>query len=64
MPVHYDADVVLYPAHFNKHNVTFIKLGTNDVNMMTSWCYCFPRYKVFGFYSLKETEMFDYLVYD
>ena len=44
------------PAHFNKHNVTFIKLGTNDVNMMTSWCYCFPRYNVFGCFSLKETE--------
>jgi len=23
------------PVHFNKHNVTLIKLGTNDVNMMT-----------------------------
>ena len=44
------------PAHFNKHNVTFIKLGTNDVNMMTSWRYCFPRYYFFGCFSLKETE--------
>ena len=44
------------PAHYNKHNVTFIKQGTNDVNMMTSWRYGFPRYKVFGWFSLKETE--------
>ena len=43
-------------AHFHKHNVTFIKLGTNDANRMTSWCYCFPRYNVFGCFSLKETE--------
>jgi len=51
------------PAYFNKHNVTFIKLETNDVNMITSWCYCFPRYKVFGCFSLKETEKFvEYLV--
>jgi len=32
------------PAHFNKHNVTYSKLGTIDINMTTSWCYCFPRY--------------------
>ena len=38
------------------HSVTFITLGTNDVNMMTLWCYCFPRYNVFGCFSLKETE--------
>ena len=24
--------------------------------MMTSWRYCFPRYNVFGCFSLKETE--------
>jgi len=36
-------------AHFNKHNVTFIKLGRNDENMMTHIC-------VFGCFSLKETE--------
>jgi len=36
------------PAHINKHNVTFIKLGTNVVNIITLWRYCFPRYKVFG----------------
>jgi len=34
----------------------FKKLGTNDVNMMRSWCYCFPRYNVFGYFSIKETE--------
>jgi len=44
------------PVYLNKHNVTFIKLGTNDVNVMTSWRYCFPRYNVFGCFSLKETE--------
>ena len=44
------------PAYFNKHNVTFIKLGTNVVNMMTSWCYCFLRFNNFGCFSLKETE--------
>ena len=44
------------PVNLNKHNITFIKLGTNDVNMMTSWCYCFPCYNVFGCFSLKETE--------
>ena len=43
-------------AHFNKHNVMFIKLGTNNVNMMTSWHYYFLRYNVFGCFSLKETE--------
>ena len=25
------------PAYFNKRNLTFIKLGTNDVNMPTLW---------------------------
>jgi len=44
------------PVHPNKHILTFIKLGTNDVNMMTSRRYCFPRYNVFGCFSLKETE--------
>ena len=44
------------PIHFNKHIVTFIKLGKNDVNKMMSWCYCFPRYNFFGCFSLKETE--------
>jgi len=34
------------PAHFNKHNATFIKLVFH----------CFPRYNVFGCFSLKETE--------
>ena len=42
------------PAHFNKHNVTFTKLGTNDVDMMTSWHYCFQCYSVFGNFSLTE----------
>ena len=40
------------PAIFNKHNRTFIKLGTNYVNRMTSWSYCFPC----CCFSLKETE--------
>jgi len=53
---HYNVEVVLYPAHFNKHNVTFIKLGKNDVNMMTSWCNGFPCYNVLGCFSLKERE--------
>jgi len=33
--------LVCPPAHFNKHNVTFWKLGTNDLMMTTSWRYCF-----------------------
>jgi len=44
------------PAYFNKPNVTFIKLGTNDVNMTTSCHYFSPRYNVFSCFSLKETE--------
>ena len=44
------------PVHLNKRNITLIKLGTNDVNMMMSWRYCFPRYNVFDCFSLKETE--------
>ena len=44
------------PVHLNKHNVTFIKLGTNDVNMMTSSRYCFPRYIVFGCFSYATRE--------
>jgi len=36
-----DADVSLPPAHFNKHNVPLMKLGTNDAKM-PSWRYCFP----------------------
>jgi len=43
-------------AYFNKCNVTFLKLGTNIVNITTSWCYCFLHYNVFGCFSLKETE--------
>jgi len=46
----HDADIVL-------------KLGTNDVNIMTSWRYCFPRYNVFGCFSLKKPRKFvEYLV--
>ena len=44
------------PAYFNKRNLTFIKMGTNDINMTMSWRYCFLRFKVFGCFSLKETE--------
>jgi len=49
------------PVHLNKHNITLIKLGTNDVNMMTSWR-CFPRYNVFDCFSLKETEKICWIV--
>jgi len=43
-------------THLNKINVTFIKLGIKDINMMMSWRYFFPPYNVFGCFSLKETE--------
>jgi len=33
-----------------------MKLGKNNVIMTTSWRYCFPRFKVLGCFSLKETE--------
>jgi len=52
----HDSDVFCTLAHFNKPNVTFIKLGTNDVDMMTSWRCCFPRYNIFVCFSLKETK--------
>ena len=51
------------PAYFNKRNLTFIKLGTNDVNMTTSWRYYFPRFKVFGCFSLKETENLIWMIF-
>jgi len=44
------------PEYINKRNATLMKLGTNDVNMTTSWRYWFPRYFVFWLFSLKETE--------
>jgi len=56
MPVSPWLTLFCTPVHLNKHNITLIKLGTNDVNMMTSRRYCFPRYNVFDFFSLKETE--------
>jgi len=46
------------PRHTSMNtNVTFIKLGTNDVNMMTSWCYCLPRYNIFVCFSLKKQNI-------
>ena len=33
-------------AYFNKRNVKFLKLGTNDANMMIPQRYCFPRYNI------------------
>ena len=47
---------VFTPAHFKKHNIMFIKLGTNEVKMTSSWRYFFLRHNVFGYFSLKETE--------
>ena len=35
------------PEYINKRNATLMKLGTNDVNMTTSWRNWFPRYLVF-----------------
>ena len=49
-------------AYFNKHSVTFIKLGTNNVNVTTSWCYCFPRYNVLAVLALKKQKIVDSLV--
>ena len=44
-------------AYFNKCNVMFIKLSTNNVHMMTSWCYCFLSAITFlSVFSLQETE--------
>ena len=28
--------------------ILFLKIGTNDVNMLTWWCVCLPCYNVFG----------------
>ena len=48
--------LVCLPAHFNKHNVTLIKLGTNVAKMPTSWRYFFPRFIVFGCFGIKDAE--------
>jgi len=44
------------PAGCSRHNTAFIKLGTNDVNMTTSWHCCFLWYNACGCLSLNETE--------
>jgi len=39
-----------WPCFVPRHtwiNTTFIKLGTNNININTSWHYCFPRFKIF-----------------
>ena len=46
--------LVCLPAHFNKHNVTLIKLGTNVAKVTTPWRYCLPSFIAFGCFGLKN----------
>jgi len=48
------------PAYFNKRNLTFIKLGTNDVNMPTLWRHVVIVSRAitfFGFFAEKKQKL-------
>ena len=40
------------PGTLQQYTTTFIKLGTNDVNMMTSWCYLTPTFNKYSLFIL------------
>ena len=37
-------------VYSSKCNVTFIKLGTKNINVTILWRYCFTHYNIFGFF--------------